>query len=102
MTKKLSRRLARKNAAKDKKRLEREVSIKMNMFDKLPDKCLTCEKPFDKQDKVMVQSWYTVVYNDKKIVRLYCPECWEKAQEILNDFRERTEHKLQDQRGGSN
>jgi predicted RNA-binding Zn-ribbon protein involved in translation (DUF1610 family) len=101
MTNKFGRKIARQNAKQAKKRLEKEVTQKMNMFDKLPDNCLTCEKEFDKQDKAMVQSWYTVVYNEKKIVRLYCPECWEKAQEILHDFRERTEHKLQDHRGGS-
>ena len=101
MTKKLNRKLARNNARAAKKLLEKEVTAKMNMFDKLPNKCLTCEKPFDKQDKAMVQSWYTVVYNDKGVVRLYCPTCWKKAQEIMNDFRERTERKLKHRSEGN-
>lgn len=62
------------------------------MFDRLPDFCLTCNEPFDKKNKQQVQSWFVVVKNEEKKVRLYCPECWSKAQEIAKDYFERQEN----------
>ena len=59
------------------------------MFDRLPDKCMTCEKDFDKNDREMVSSWYVVVREEENRVNLYCPPCWSKALEIIKDFKER-------------
>ena len=80
---------------KAKKRLaETELKEKISMFSKLENSCLTCEKPFDKQNKEMVQSWYVVVRKGdlhgasalrrgEDRVNLYCPECWSKASNIV-------------------
>ena len=76
----------RKNKRKE---AEKEMAKKVNMFDRLPDKCMTCEKDFDKTDKEMVSSWYVIVREEEKRVNLYCPPCWAQALEIVNDFRER-------------
>ena len=45
-------------------------------------------KPFDKKSKEMARTWNIVVPPDKTI-RLYCPECWSTAQNIIEEFKER-------------
>ena len=42
------------------------------------DKCLTCNKPFDKMSREMAMTWFIEVYKEAKETRLYCPECQEK------------------------
>ena len=84
------RRAAAKQAGKEG---NKELETKIALFGKLPDECLTCEKPFDKTNKDMVMSWNVVVHGDQEVVRLYCPECWSKALEITEDFKRRLEEK---------
>ena len=84
------RRAAAKQAGKEG---NKELETKIALFSKLPDECLTCEKPFDKTNKDMVMSWSVVVHGDQEVVRLYCPECWSKAIEITEDFKRRLEEK---------
>jgi Zn finger protein HypA/HybF involved in hydrogenase expression len=86
MTKKLERKLRRQNISKAKKEVEKEIKEKLGLFNRLPEKCLTCEEPFDKKNKDQVFTWNVVVNKKEDIVRLYCPSCWEKAQEIIKGF----------------
>ncbi len=80
----------RRAAAKQSKQAgQEEVAEKIALFGLMPDHCLTCEEPFDKTNKVMVEAWSVVVREEKELVRLYCPECWQKAREILEDFEKR-------------
>ena len=83
----LKRKLARKKAKTAKKRMSQQLS----MFDALEDECAACQKEFDKKSKEHASTWNVVVREKEKIVRLYCPECWEKAnkliEEIQDDFR---------------
>ena len=92
----LKRKLERKQQKKDKK-LEKEITKKIMMFDKLEDHCAACEKPFDKKSKEHVSTWNVVVREKEDVVRLYCPECWGKAnkliKEIQNDFRVQKERR---------
>tara|TARA_R110002074_G_scaffold77345_1_gene175415 strand:- start:183 stop:500 length:318 start_codon:yes stop_codon:yes gene_type:complete len=92
----LKRKLERKQQKKDKK-LEKEMTKKMMMFDKLEDHCAACQKPFDKKSKEHVSTWNVVVREKEDVVRLYCPECWDKAnkliKEIQNDFRVQKERR---------
>tara|TARA_B100000676_G_C18001787_1_gene801294 strand:- start:759 stop:1034 length:276 start_codon:yes stop_codon:yes gene_type:complete len=77
---------------KDKKKhkqVKKDLKQKMGLFDMLPEECLACEEPFDKQDKEQVMSWSVVVKHDPEVVRLYCPDCWTKAQTIVKDFEQR-------------
>ena len=74
---------------KKQKQTEKDLKEKMGLFDQLPDECLTCEEPFDRQNREQVMSWNVVVKRDPDVVRLYCPECWQKAQTIVQDFKER-------------
>ena len=87
----LKRKLARNKAKKAKKRMAEQMS----MFDALDDACAACQKPFDKKSKEHASTWNVVVREEEKVVRLYCPECWDKAnkliEEIQNDLRDRSE-----------
>ncbi len=84
----------RRAAAKQaKKGGNEELEQKIALFGELPDECLTCDKPFDKKDKEMVMSWNVIVHQKEEVVRLYCPECWNKALKITEDFKRRLEEK---------
>lgn len=82
-----------KKNKKTHKQTQRDLKQKMNMFDRLPENCLTCLEPFDRKNKEQVQSWFVVVKNEENKVRLYCPDCWQKAKDIVEDFRKRVEEK---------
>ena len=84
------RRAAAKQAKQDG---NEELSEKITLFGKLGDACLTCDKPFDKRSREMVMSWSVVVREQEGVVRLYCPDCWSKAVEIMEDFKERIEER---------
>ena len=73
------------------KKIKKDIEEKMFMFNKLGDSCEACDKPFDKKDKEQVSTWSVVVKEEEGVVRLYCPECWNKAVEIIQDFRSRVE-----------
>tara|TARA_R100000808_G_scaffold13439_1_gene32602 strand:+ start:3045 stop:3290 length:246 start_codon:yes stop_codon:yes gene_type:complete len=62
-----------------------EMSQKLSQFEKLPEQCSACNKEFDKKDKEMIQSWNVIV--KQETVRLFCPECIKKTQEIINEHR---------------
>lgn len=67
-----------------------KLAEKIFQFDSLPDECLACKKEFDKKSKKMAMTW-NVVVQDESNVRLYCPECWDTAIKIVEDFKERIE-----------
>jgi len=81
----LERKMKRSKKIKERK-LEEDISNKLMMFDQLPDHCLACEEDFDKQDKAMVTTWNVVVREKEGIIRLYCPECWSKAQRVVENY----------------
>ena len=83
----------RKVTGKKKARrlLEKEVSAKINMFDRMPEMCLSCNSPFDKKNKEMVKSWIVVVRKEEGKVNLWCPACWNKAKNILQSFSQKEE-----------
>jgi hypothetical protein len=86
----------RRAAAKQAKKEDNgELEEKVALFGKLGDECLTCQKPFDKKDKDMVMSWHVVVREKEEKVNLYCPECWDKAMEITEDFYRRIGEKYE-------
>ena len=58
------------------------LTEKISHFDKMPQQCSACQKKFDKKDKGMIKSWSVVVRQE--MVRLFCPDCINKAKEILN------------------
>ncbi len=76
-------RRAMKKELKKQGDLEEALAEKLMMFDRMPDECSACVKPFDKKDRDMVSSWNVVVRHDEQQVRLYCPTCWDAAQKAV-------------------
>ena len=93
----IKRKLKRDKANKNKKNAEKELAVKAALMGKLPEKCLTCESPFDKNNKEQVKSWNVVIREKEEIVRLYCPGCWTKAIEILSNFKQHLEKKYENE-----
>tara|TARA_Y100000296_G_C4943714_1_gene142757 strand:+ start:85 stop:369 length:285 start_codon:yes stop_codon:yes gene_type:complete len=85
---KAAKKIQRRIKKAKKKKLEQELNEKISMFSRLEDFCLVCEKPFDKKDKDMVQSWYIVVRKKQNKVNLYCPECWKRANNLIEEIKE--------------
>ena len=85
----MNRAQRRKLGLKKKPDLEKKVGL----FDKLPKQCTNCDKPFDKKNKEMVMSWQVIVHEKEEKVNLYCPDCWNKAQEVIHSFIEHIENK---------
>jgi len=75
-----------KDKPKSHKDKEKDLKQKLNMFDRLPECCLTCHSPFDRKNREQVQSWFVVVKNAENKVNLYCPSCWEKATKLVEEF----------------
>ena len=84
----LKRKMARNKAKKEKKNFEKEMKQQLLMFDKLGAECSACEKPFDKKSKEHAMTWNVVVKEEEEIVRLYCPECWDKANKIIKEIKD--------------
>ena len=65
-----------------------ELATKVALLGKLPEECTACEAVYDKKDKEMATTWHVVVREQEKDnpVRLYCPACWNTAQEVINNF----------------
>jgi len=85
---KATKKIQRKIKKAKKRQAEAELKEKVGMFSQLENFCLICEKPFNKQDKEMVQSWYVVVREKQKKVNLYCPECWVRANNFIEQLKE--------------
>ena len=78
-----------KKYKKQYKEAEKDLKKKIGMFDRLPDECLACHDHFDKTDIKEVSSWNVVVRGEA--VRLYCPGCWNKAKELVEETKEKIE-----------
>jgi hypothetical protein len=78
----LERKLKRAKLKQSKKKMQETLGL----FDKIPDHCLTCFAPYDKKNKEQVTSWSVVVRNNEKRVNLYCPDCWNKARDLLKEI----------------
>tara|TARA_R110002124_G_scaffold111965_2_gene265932 strand:+ start:576 stop:863 length:288 start_codon:yes stop_codon:yes gene_type:complete len=92
----MNRTQRRAAAKKAKSEGNEELANKVALFDKLPDECLTCQKEFDKKDKEMVMSWTVIVKEEEGEVRLYCPDCWKMAQEMVKNFAEHLKTKYEE------
>jgi len=77
------RRALEKKAGKEN---SQKLAEKIFQFDQLPDECLACLAPFDKQGKEMATTW-NIVIRDEDTIRLYCPQCWDTAIKIINEYK---------------
>ena len=76
---------AQRRAQKKKSGKKNDVEKTIGMFELLPDQCSACLAPYDKKDKKMVTTWNVVVREKEKIVRLYCPTCWNTAKRVIKE-----------------
>jgi len=89
MMNRAQRRAAQKSRKKRGHKSDKEIDKVVGMFDLLPDQCSACLAPYDKKDKEMVTTWNVVVKEQEKVVRLYCPDCWNTARQIIQDVRDK-------------
>ena len=91
----MNRKQRRARDAQIRKDGNEELASKVAMFGKLPDKCTACESPYDNTNKEMATTWSVVVRKEDEDnqVRLYCPDCWNTAQEVLSNFLKTMEEK---------
>tara|TARA_Y100001963_G_C6440271_1_gene291083 strand:+ start:103 stop:399 length:297 start_codon:yes stop_codon:yes gene_type:complete len=75
-----------------KKHGTENLSKKISQFGSLPDECSACTTPYDKTNKQMATTWNVVVREEQGIVRLYCPACWELANNAIETMREEIEN----------
>ena len=59
------------------------LAEKIFQFNRLPESCSACQEEFDKKDREMLQSWKIVIRQES--IRLFCPKCIKKTQEILDE-----------------
>ena len=82
-----------KRAAKKKKEkavaqeVQNKIKKQMGMFDRLPDSCSACERSFPKTQEAH-STWRVVVKYEKQQVRLFCPDCQEKAKKLVENNNE--------------
>ena len=77
-----SRKIKRKKKAAAQKELKKKISL----FGRLGDECDACQKPFDKKCKEHAMTLNVVVRSKENIVRLYCPDCWDKARNLIKEL----------------
>jgi len=82
------RSLSKKLQRKKEKEAQKELKKKVGLFNKLSDECFACQKPFDKKNREMVNTWSVVVQQSQQEVRLYCPECWEFAKQLIMEAKD--------------
>ena len=74
----------RKLKRQQQKEAQKDLKEKIGLFNKLGEECLVCQKDFDKKNKEMVMTWSVIVKEDT--VRLYCPECWDRANNLIKEI----------------
>jgi len=81
-----SQKRARDRAIKKSKKKKTDLEKKLGLFDLMPSDCFICHKEFNKKDKQMVKTWNVVVREKENTVKVYCPECWNGAIKLLEEF----------------
>ena len=87
MDKKHLKKIKRANKKKKEKKTadeqQQRLTKQMHMFDRMPNECSACSVGFPKTREAHL-AWQVVVYNDRQLVRLFCPDCQEKAKKMVN------------------
>ena len=81
--------LKRKIRRQREQKAQKEMKKQLNMFGMLGEECTACAQEFDKTLKEHVQAWRVVVRKDKNRVSLYCPECWDKAKQAVEQMEQK-------------
>jgi hypothetical protein len=96
---KLERKLYRQNTKKTEKKavkkatkeFKKMLTGRIDLFNKIPNRCMTCEKPFDRTSREDTASFRVVVREEEEVINLYCPDCWNKAIKIVEEFSKKKE-----------
>ena len=80
--KKLKRAAKKKKEKAQAQQQQDKLKKQMNMFDRLPEACSACAKVFPKTREAHM-TWKVTVRNKEQQVRLFCPDCLEKAKQIV-------------------
>ena len=88
MSKKRIRKIKRSPAME--RLAQKKVSKQAALMMQTPKECFVCNKPFDKTSET-VKEWKIAVYEDRKILKLYCPQCWKQAKDVVDAFKEHEE-----------
>ena len=78
--------LSKKIKRQQEKEAKKDLQEKVGLFNKLGEECLVCQKDFDKKNKEMVMTWSVIVKEEQ--VRLYCPECWDRANKLIEEIKD--------------
>ena len=92
----LQRKISRKKQKQRQKDTAKKIKKQLSMFDRLPNECSSCESPFDKKSREHAMSWSVVVRSEQGIIRLFCPECKEKANKVLGEKNESIQSEQQE------
>ena len=74
-------------AARKKKQKSAQAALqaRTSMLLDIPEECCVCQAGFDKKSKEMAQTWHVVVYDERKVIRLTCPGCWELVEKTTEE-----------------
>ena len=82
--KKLKRTAKKKKDKAAAEEFESKLKSQMNMFDRMPKECSACGKDFPRTRDAHL-SWQIMAWTDPPKVRLFCPECQEKAKKLVEN-----------------
>ena len=85
--KKLRRAVKKKKEKTAAQEAQNKMKKQMGMFDRLPKTCSACNKEFPKTREAHM-TWRVEVNNKKQQVKLFCPECQQKAKELVENNNE--------------
>ena len=73
------------------KRTKKEMTKKLSSMVNMPEECLACSVPFDKTSKEHAKTWFVVHRKNQAEPNLYCPECWDRNSERVEELNKRRE-----------
>ena len=85
--KKIKRDKKKKKEKKQAQEQDQQMRKQMNMFDRMPKVCSACEKEFPKTREAHM-TWKVTVRNKEQQVRLFCPDCLDKAKAAVENNNE--------------
>jgi len=85
--KKIKRRVKKKKEKAAAQQTQERLKKQMGLFERLPSQCSACSKPFPKTREAHM-TWQVVVRHDEETVRLFCPACQAKAQQLMENNNE--------------
>ena len=75
---------AQRRRLKKKNKGNEALVQKMETFGARPDNCSACNAAFDAKSKEHALTWRVVVRENPTQVSLFCPNCINKVQEVID------------------